>query len=37
MPQVYIDQPVDLNSDQVRELASLLLELAAHIDGLVAK
>jgi hypothetical protein len=36
-PRVYIDQPVELNSDQARELAALLLELAAQIDGWVAR
>ncbi len=33
-PSIYLDSnpEVGLNSDQARELAALLLELAAHID-----
>ncbi|HEY6576795.1 MAG TPA: hypothetical protein VI029_18115 [Mycobacterium sp.] len=36
-PRMYIDQSVELNSDQARELAALLLELAKQIDGWVAR
>ncbi len=36
-PKVWLDQPGDLNSDQARELAALLLELAAQIDGWVQR
>jgi hypothetical protein len=36
-PTVYIDQPVEPNSDQARELAAPLLESAALIDGWVGR
>jgi hypothetical protein len=36
-PRVCLDQGVDLNADQARELAALLPELAAQIDGWVTK
>jgi hypothetical protein len=36
-PRVYINQPIELNSDQARELAAVLLELAAQVDGWVAR
>jgi hypothetical protein len=32
-PRVHIEGNVDLNSDQARELASVLLEIAAELDG----
>ncbi|ABK72029.1 hypothetical protein [Mycolicibacterium smegmatis] len=36
-PTIYIDQPATLNSDQARELAAILLDLAAQIDGWVQR
>jgi hypothetical protein len=36
-PRVRIDMPVDLNSDQARELASVLIETAALLDGWAGK
>jgi hypothetical protein len=36
-PRVCLDGVVDLNADQARELAALLLDLAAQIDGWVTR
>jgi hypothetical protein len=37
-PSIYLNgAPANLNSDQARELAALLLELAQQIDGWVAR
>ncbi len=32
-PRVHVEGAVDLNSDQARELAAILLEAAADVDG----
>jgi hypothetical protein len=32
-PRVHIEGDVDLNRDQARELAAVLLEVAAELDG----
>jgi hypothetical protein len=32
-PRVHVEGAVDLNSDQARELAAILLEAAAEVDG----
>ena len=36
-PRVFLDQGVDLNADQARELAALLLDLAAQVDRWVTR
>ena len=36
-PTIHVDRPATLNSDQARELAAILLDLAAQIDGWVRR